>query len=141
MNSPPFVRQYGILKNKWGVFMPKGIPNQRYTGEFKQHVVETMRQERLSCRETAQRFGMGNKSHVSRWERIYLEEGPEELYIERRGRANAVSGTQKGRKPKLDKKVEEDLVAENQRLRAELDYIKNLNALVLKREQQEKKHR
>ena len=28
--------------------MPKGVPNKRYTGEFKQMVVETMMQEKLS---------------------------------------------------------------------------------------------
>ena len=27
-------------------FMPKGIPNKRYTGEFKQEVVETMMREK-----------------------------------------------------------------------------------------------
>ena len=31
----------------------------------------------------------------------------------------------KGRPPKLDKKVEEDLIAENKRLRMEIEYIKN----------------
>lgn len=44
---------------------------------------------------------------------------------ERRGRAGAASGTKKGRPPKLDRKVEEDLIAENQRLRMEIEYIKN----------------
>ena len=42
MNRTPIVRQYGILNDDWGVFMPKGIPNKRYTGEFKQLVVETI---------------------------------------------------------------------------------------------------
>ena len=28
--------------------MPKGVPNKRYTGEFKQMVVETMMREKLS---------------------------------------------------------------------------------------------
>lgn len=37
---------------------------------------------------------------------------------ERRGKACAASGTGKGRPPKLDPKVEEDLIAENQRLRS-----------------------
>jgi transposase len=60
---------------------------------------------------------------------------------ERRGKACSSSGTRKGRPPKLDKKVEEDLIAENQRLRMEIDYLKKLNALVLKREQEEKKKR
>ena len=36
--------------------MSKGIPNKKYTGEFKQMVVETMRKELLSYQETARRF-------------------------------------------------------------------------------------
>ena len=51
------------------------------------------------------------------------------------------NGTQKGRKPKLDKQVEEDLIAENQRLRMEIDYLKKLNALVLEEERQNRKHK
>ena len=112
--------------------MPKGIPNKRYTGEFKQKVVETMRSEELNYVETARQFDVPH-SRVISWERIYLEEGKEGLYIERRGRACAASGTQKGRKPKLNKKVEEDLIAEVQRLRAENAYLKKLNALVAER--------
>ena len=122
--------------------MSKGIPNKRYTGEFKQKVVETMRRERLSYCEVAREFEIpqGDKT-VAKWERIYLEEGPEGLYIERRGRASAANGTKKGRPPKLDKKVEEDLIAEVQRLRAENAYLKKLNALVSERVRQEKKHK
>lgn len=56
------------------------------------------------------------KNTIIRWERIYLEEGAEGLMKERRGRACSAGGTRKGRPPKLDKKVEEDLIAENQRL-------------------------
>lgn len=33
--------------------MPKGTPNKKYTGEFKQLVVETMQKNKLSYRETA----------------------------------------------------------------------------------------
>jgi len=128
MKCTPKVRQYDILDKIGGDFMPKGIANQKYTGEFKQHVVETMRSEKLSCREAALQFGIGNHSHVSHWERIYLEEGPEGLYIERRGRAS------KGRPVKLPKQTEEDLIAEVQRLRAENAYLKKLKALVLEEE-------
>ena len=47
----------------------------------------------------------------------------------------------KGRKPKLDPKVEEDLIAENQRLRMELDYLKKLRALILEEERQNKEQK
>ena len=60
---------------------------------------------------------------------------------DRRGRACKVSGTRKGRPPQLDKKVEEDLIAENQRLRMEIDYLKKLSALVLAEERKNDKKR
>ena len=116
--------------------MPKGVPNKRYTGEFKQKVVETMMQEKLSYKEAARQFEVGDDKRVAAWERIYLEEGPEGLYIERRGRSS------KGRPPKkLKPEVEEDLLAEVQRLRAENDYLKKLNALVAERVRQERKQK
>ena len=62
--------------------MPKGKPNPRYTGDFKQMVVETMHEEHLSCREIAKRFNIPHQ-RVCSWERIYLTEGPEILHIER----------------------------------------------------------
>ena len=55
------------------------------------------------------------------------------LHIERRGRGS------KGRPSKLPKAVEEDLLAEVQRLRAENAYLKKLQALVLERERRQQK--
>ena len=121
--------------------MPRREPNKRYTGEFKQKVVETMQKEKLSYREAAREYEIADHKLVAKWERIYLEEGAEGLYIERRGRASSAGGTKKGRPPKLDKKAEEDLIAEVQRLRAENAYLKKLNALVSERVRQEKKHK
>ena len=121
--------------------MPKGIPNKKYTGEFKQNVIETMRREGLSYRETALRFSVCNHHRIASWERIYLEEGAEGLYVDRRGRVSSASGARKSRPPKLAKQVEEDLIAEVQRLRAENDYLKKLNALVLEEEHQNKRRK
>ena len=116
--------------------MPKGVPNKRYTGEFKQMVVETMMREKLSYKEAARQFEVSCDTRVASWERIYLTEGPEGLYIERRGRGS------KGRPQQFPKEVEEDLLSEVQRLRAENAYLKKLQALVLEDERhQHKKQR
>ena len=116
--------------------MPKGVPNKRYTPEFKKLVVETMQQEQLSYSETVRRFEVNSHRRIQDWERIYLTEGPEGFAIERRGRSS------KGRPPKqLPSKVEEDLLAEVQRLRAEVEYLKNLQALVLEDERRQRKKR
>ena len=69
---------------------------------------------------------------IQRWERIYLEEGAEGLMKERRGRGS------KGRPAKLNEQTKEDLIAENQRQRMEIEYLKKLSALVQKREEREK---
>ena len=91
--------------------MPKGVPNKRHTGEFKQMVVETMMRDKLSYREAARQFEISCNKSVASWERIYLTEGAEGLYIERWGRGS------KGRPQSFSKEVEEDLLREGQRLR------------------------
>lgn len=91
----------------------------------------------LSAVETTIQFRLGNANRVLKWERIYYEEGPQGLYIERRGRSKNMSS--KPRKKNLNKEVEEDLFAENQRLRMENEYLKKLNALVQERIKRENK--
>lgn len=68
--------------------MPKGIANKRYAPEFKQLVAETIREEDLSLSETMRRFHINCLGIIKRWERIYLDEDPEGLAVERRGRKN-----------------------------------------------------
>lgn len=113
--------------------------NKKYTPEFKIEVVQTKIKEKLTYSETALRYNLYVKingykypayKYVLAWERIYLEEGKEGFYNEKRG---------KGNKPKLDPKVEEDLIAKCQRLEMENEYLKKLSALVSAREQKEKK--
>ena len=93
-----------------------------------------MRKEKLGCVETARWFGIA-KQRVCDWERIYLTEGAEALYKDHRGSISKSTG----RSPKFDKRLEEDLLAENQRLRAEVAYLKKLQALVLEEERHKSK--
>ncbi len=48
-------------------------------------VVETMKKEHLSIYAAMQEFGINDHKIIERWERIYLEEGPEGLSVERQG--------------------------------------------------------
>ena len=123
-----------------------GRKNKVYSAEFKIGVIMDMREHHMGYCETVRKYwdvtGGQEKNYkniVKRWERIYLEEGAEGLMKERRGRACSADGTRKGRPPKLDKKVEEDLIAENQRLRMEIEYLKKLSALVLAEERENSK--
>ena len=109
-------------------------------------VIMDMREHHLSYREVVRKYWENTKGKepnyihvVQRWERIFLEEGAEGLMKERRGKSN--TGSRRGRPPKLDRKVEEDLIAENQRLRMEIEYLKKLSALVLADEQKNGKRR
>ena len=122
----------------------KGQIFRKYSAEFKIGVIMDMREHKLGYNETIRKYwndGLVSNhfQQIKLWERIFLEEGAEGLMKERRGRACSASGTRKGRPPKLDKKVEEDLIAENQRLRMEIEYLKKLDALVQKRLQEKKK--
>lgn len=120
--------------------------NTKYSPEFKIAVIMDMRENHMTYSDTVRKYwGAETKTDCSRfrsrlrlWERIYLEEGAAGFMTERRGRKS----TGRPRKQSLDKSVEEDLIAENQRLRerneyleAELEYLKKLDALVREREQ------
>ena len=119
-----------------------GRKNKNYSPEFKIRVIMDMREHFLAYRETVRKYWKTKSRSdedkylktLKAWERIFLEEGAEGLMKERRGRACKASGTSKGRPSKLDRKVEEDLIAENQRLRMEIEYLKKLSALVLAEE-------
>ena len=126
--------------------------NTKYSPEFKIAVIMDMRENHMTYSDTVRKYwGVETKTDCSRfrsrlrlWERIYLEEGAAGLMAERRGRKS----TGRPRKQPLNKSMEEDLIAENQRLKerieyleAENEYIKKLSALVYAEEQKSGKKR
>ena len=108
--------------------------NTKYSPEFKLSVIMDMRENHLSYRETVHKYRLGDpniggtRQMIQRWERIFLEEGAAGLMAERRGRK---STGRPGKQP-LDKSVEEDLIAENQRLKERIQYLEAENAYLKK---------
>jgi len=102
-----------------------------YSFEIKQSVVEDLWNSKLSFREAEKKYNIGH-STIARWEKIYLKEGIEGLCKERRKgkQTNIIKDSSKNTK----NIVEVDLVAENERLRMENEYLKKLNALIQKKD-------
>ena len=118
----------------------KGQLFKKYSPEFKLSVILDMRNNNLGYNETMRKYNINSHTVIPNWERKYLEEGIEGLAKDNRGRPT-INGKKRGRPTKLDKQVEEDLIAENQRLRMEIEYLKKLSALVLAEEQKNGKRR
>ena len=142
--------KYGIERSmirKWvALYKAGGIDHltrvtRTYGGEFKAHVVEYMHQTPTSVRQAAAIFGVPSPSTVSKWERIYYEEGKEVLFEERRGRKNSMPDKKKATPKKKDVNENADLQKEVQYLRMENEYLKKLIALVQEREKSEKQTR
>lgn len=99
-----------------------------YSGDFKLSVIRYMYENHLSLFETAVKFGISSDSVVLHWDRIYSNEGPAGLYRDNRGKMNA-----KPKKTNSKSRNGEDLIAENERLRTEVAYLKKLKVLVEQR--------
>lgn len=129
--------------------------NTKYSPEFKLSVILDMRENGLGYGEVVRKYwgvdtykeSDNHRSQVRLWERIYLEEGAAGLAVERRGRCTKMDNLNKGRprKKPLDKDIENDLIAENQRLKERLEYLemeneylKKLDALIRAEEQKKK---
>lgn len=109
----------------------------RYTGDFKHQLIREMLDQKLSLHQISAKY-LITHSLISKWRREYEQYG-----------ASILFKTQpRGRPPKMKKKSEnkqvgpiseyEKLLKENERLRAENDYLKKLRALIQKNEAQKK---
>lgn len=105
-----------------------------YDGQFKIMVVEYMHANHMSSYSAAAKFGIKSRGNVSKWERIYYEEGPEGLLkMKPRGRPPKTMSKNEKIQNELPEQTKEDLIAEVQRLRMENEYLKKLRALVQER--------
>jgi transposase len=109
-----------------------------YNAQFKRSVLEHMQREGLSCQQVGALFGIRNVSSVAQWARLYHEGGLDALKPRQRGRHPMIKPESPIQPPKedaQDMRTREDLLKENEYLRAEVAYLKKLDALLQAKKQ------
>lgn len=117
----------------------------RYDEQFKLNVLRRMWREELSCRQVTALFDIrGGYGVVSSWERQYHEGGLDALKPKPRGRPQLMTAPKPPDPPPPhanDARTLDTLRKENEYLRAEVAYLKKLDALVRANRQAAQKKR
>lgn len=115
----------------------------RYTDEFKLEVLHRLAAENLSCRELAAIYNIGNPHSIMVWQQQH-ERGELRLPQHISPLDNSVPRKKKTspQSPEPERPAQADgLLQENQRLRAEVAYLKKVSALVLAKKLAQRKGR
>ena len=105
----------------------------KYSSEFKHQVIMVMLEQGLSQSETALKFNISSPALISYWHKAYRLHGMSGLTPKRKG-STAMTKPVITNKPD-DEKTLTELKRENEYLRAEVAYLKKLDALLREKEQ------
>ena len=136
--NPQFVHKWVKQYQSGGIdaIKPK-ISKAYYSREFKHEVITTMLSQGLSQSEVALKFNISSPALISHWHKAYRLQGMSGLTSKRQGRT-AMSKPYITDKPD-DEKTAAELRRELEYLRAEVAYLKKLDALLREQEQASKK--
>lgn len=105
----------------------------RYSAEFKLKVLEHVQREGLSDRQAAALYDIRSTASIGIWRCQYDEGGLGALEPKRKGRANIMMKPDSAKPPTSPQgdgtRTMEDVLKENEYLRAEVAYLKKLKAL------------
>ena len=133
---------------KWiAIFVSKGqlglLPkqNQLYSLKFKLKVLACISKKSLTLRATCIKFNIPSESTIITWQRRYAKEGALGLESKPKGRAPTMIFKRAKKKSSKPLTREEELLRENEILRAENALLKKLQALIQAEEAKENKRR
>jgi transposase len=109
-----------------------------YDARFKLLVLQRMQRDGLSYGQVAALFDIRSPGHVSNWARLYHEGGIDALSPRRQGRPprmNPEPSPQPAKEDVQDTRTRQDLLKEIEYLRAEVAYLKKLDALLQAKKQ------
>lgn len=104
-----------------------------YSLEFKLHGIKYRKDNQLSLNQAAADLGI-TASVLANWEKLYFEEGEAVFSIKTNEKPPKAMKNKEYRATSLTQKETKELILENERLRAELDYIKKCIALTQQNE-------
>ena len=110
--------------------------NTTYSYKFKLKVIGSIEQKGLSYQTAAIKFNIPSPSTVRTWHLIYLSDGSQGLKKDGRGRPKTMTPKSK-RSTKKPLTREEELLQENESLKAELALLKKLHALAQARKKKQ----
>ncbi|MFN8114892.1 MAG: transposase [Bacteroidia bacterium] len=104
--------------------------NQAYSIDFKMGVLQTLNRDSLTLDEACQKFNIPSASTIIKWRDEYSKGGVASILNKPRGRPKIMEYKRAKKKSKKPLTREEELLLENESLRAELDLLKKLQALI-----------
>jgi len=104
--------------------------NKVYSIPFKLMVLKAIDKDSLSFSQACLEFNISTKSVIMKWQRNYKKEGIIGLNIRPRGKPKSMKFKRAKKKSNKPLTREEELLLENESLRAELDLLKKLQALI-----------
>ena len=113
--------------------------NKVYSLPFKLKVVKSIDKNLLSFSQACLEFNIPTKSVIMNWHRNYKKEGIIGLNNKPRGKPKSIEFKRAKKKSNKPLTREEELLLENESLRAELDLLKKFQALI--QQEQNKKHK
>ena len=132
------VRKWVALYSQHGAEALQKRSYSNYSPAFKQSVIEHMRQHMWSIRQTAAHFNIPAFTSVAHWEKRY-DAGKIEAPPVYRGRQKAMAKTPPPSPEKpLEEMTHQELLAEARYLRTEHAYLKKLDALIQRKQLEEK---
>jgi transposase len=129
-----FYQKYGYE----GLFDKK---NQNYSADFKLRVLNTIEEKGISLNDACLIFNIPSQCTVLNWQRKYAKEGLAGLKPKPKGRPRSMNFKRKQRKTDKPLTREEELLLENESLRAENELLKKLQALIQAEEAEQNKKR
>lgn len=112
--------------------------NRHYDVSFKLSVLKAVEEEHLSLREACARFNISSDSMIIKWRKAYESEGYSGLISKPKGRPPNMKLPikRKAKAPSRPLTREEELLKENEYLRAENELLKKLQALAQTKKKQ-----